>query len=316
MASEREREFYTTGQASKILGVSFRTLKRWIYSGKIKVTKTSRGWYKISKSEVDRLKADREREVDEFGRRIINFVKEQRITYQRALQVHFEDSYAQWDTYHKLCDLSGKYLKTRTYRGYRWYYPVDLKWKDVKGEADEKIGLIRLYADYSRRFTRMGVEYMDYSEFLVEQAMLQAGYTVVAKDTYYFNGIVYRVNKGQGRPRDLDYIAKIPGRDVYVGVQIKNRLEYPSSSEISQLIDICNILHLTPVLVARMSHEMRNLPVISRGGRVVIFKRYFLKPGFPRDKFNDVINMGIPIGVYKWPPEFLIRRFVDIAKNI
>jgi len=165
-----------------------------------------------------------------------------------------------------------KYLKTRIYHGYRWYYPLNLKWKDIKGEADRKIELIRLYVDYPRRYRRMGVEYLDYSEFLVEQAMLQAGYTVVSKDTYYFNGIAYRENEGQGRPKDLDYIARIPGKDVYVGVQIKNRLEYPSSSEISQLIDICNVLHLTPILVARTSHEMRNLPVISRGGRVIILR--------------------------------------------
>lgn len=71
--------------------------------------------------------------------------------------------------------------------------------------------------------------------------MLQAGYTVVSKDAYYFNGVAYRETLEPGRPKDLDFIARIPNKDVYVGVQVKNKLEYPTEKEISQLIDITNV---------------------------------------------------------------------------
>ena len=85
---------------------------------------------------------------------------------------------------------------------------------------------------------------------------------------------------------------------MYVGVQVKNKLDYPTQDEISQLIDITNVLHLKPILVARVSHEMRNAPVINRGGRVIIFKRYFLQPPFPRKEFDEINFLGIPLGVY------------------
>ncbi len=46
---------YSTGKAAKLLGVSFPTLKRWIYSGKIKAIKTSSGRWMIPESEIRKL---------------------------------------------------------------------------------------------------------------------------------------------------------------------------------------------------------------------------------------------------------------------
>jgi len=34
--SQLDKEYYTTGEAAKIIGVSFRTIKRWIYAGRIR----------------------------------------------------------------------------------------------------------------------------------------------------------------------------------------------------------------------------------------------------------------------------------------
>ncbi|HKS27655.1 MAG TPA: helix-turn-helix transcriptional regulator [Pyrinomonadaceae bacterium] len=41
--------------AAKLAGVSYLTLKRWIYSGKIKSTKTAGGHHRIARSEIERL---------------------------------------------------------------------------------------------------------------------------------------------------------------------------------------------------------------------------------------------------------------------
>jgi hypothetical protein len=88
-----------------------------------------------------------------------------------------------------------------------------------------------------------------------EQALIRAGYTVVAKDTYYFNGLSYRKNLGPGRPVDLDFIAKVPSYDnIYAGIQVKNRMEAPKSETINGLIDICRCLRLKPLLVTRIAH--------------------------------------------------------------
>jgi molybdopterin-binding protein len=42
-------------EAAKILGISYPTLKQWIYAGKIKTVKTPGGHHRVSEREIDRL---------------------------------------------------------------------------------------------------------------------------------------------------------------------------------------------------------------------------------------------------------------------
>jgi molybdopterin-binding protein len=42
-------------EAANILGISYPTLKQWIYRGKIKTTKTPGGHHRVPESEIDRL---------------------------------------------------------------------------------------------------------------------------------------------------------------------------------------------------------------------------------------------------------------------
>jgi molybdopterin-binding protein len=42
-------------EASRILGISYPTLKQWIYRGKIKTVKTPGGHHRIPESEIDRM---------------------------------------------------------------------------------------------------------------------------------------------------------------------------------------------------------------------------------------------------------------------
>jgi molybdopterin-binding protein len=42
-------------EASRILGISYPTLKQWIYHGKIKTVKTPGGHHRIPESEIDRM---------------------------------------------------------------------------------------------------------------------------------------------------------------------------------------------------------------------------------------------------------------------
>ena len=46
---------YTPRDAAKILGVSYPTIKQWIYRGKLRTAKTQGGHYRISEAEIDRL---------------------------------------------------------------------------------------------------------------------------------------------------------------------------------------------------------------------------------------------------------------------
>jgi len=54
MIKMHKKKRYSTGEAAKHLGVSFITVKRWIYAGKIKATKTPGGHYRIPESEIQR----------------------------------------------------------------------------------------------------------------------------------------------------------------------------------------------------------------------------------------------------------------------
>jgi molybdopterin-binding protein len=55
-------------EAAQILGVSYPTLKQWIYKGKIRTTKTAGGHHRVPEQEVDKL-LYRAAQGDVIGRR-------------------------------------------------------------------------------------------------------------------------------------------------------------------------------------------------------------------------------------------------------
>jgi excisionase family DNA binding protein len=304
---------YTTQETSIKLGVSFITVKRWIYSGKLKATKDSRGWWRIDEKEINRLKIKlQKRESRIIDEKIVNLVLSKKVAYQRELQICLEEDYLHKDTYATLKRLSPNKLNTVSELGNRWYFSKNDSWSDVEQIAKIKQGLQDFYRKYPRRFEKDGVVYMDYSEYLLERALLLVGYTIVAKDTYYFNGVVYRDSKTAGRPRDLDFIVKVPKKDSFLGIQVKNKMQHPTYNEVSYLLEMCRVLQLKPILVARIIHPSTYKILKNNGGRALRFKRYFLKPPFPHDKFSEIINLGIPLGVYRRCPEFLVRMLEDL----
>jgi len=161
--AEDERQSYSTGEAARLLGISFRTLKRWIYSGKISAEKTPSGRYRISSEEIDRL---RKEAIDELASETIELVSKKRVAYLRELQVCLEDKYSHTDTYDKLKMLcSTGRLNTISQEG-RWFFPVGVEWEDVVGLAQHKSELIKVYQDHPKRFELEGIVYADYSKYL------------------------------------------------------------------------------------------------------------------------------------------------------
>lgn len=236
----------------------------------------------------------------------------------RELQVCLEYDHLHENTYEVLNMLvENKELNTEIFQGYRWFFRIDLKWEDVETIALQKKELVDFYVSYPRDFRSGDVLYADYSEFLVERALIHAGYVVVSKDAYYFNGNAYRQSIGRGRPRDLDFIVYFRPKEKYLGLQIKNRLEYPKMDDVHEFLDICHTLHVLPVLVTRISHPRVYSVINNVGGKIVIFKRYFLKPEFPRDKFDEIVEgLGIPLGVYRRVPDFLVKKFEDLREEL
>jgi hypothetical protein len=311
---------YTPGKVATLLGKSYITIRRWISDQKIRASKieyTNR--YVVKRSELEALRSrNLPVTTDVFARDVIALVETRKIVYLRECQVAMEDSYNQDDTYDKLTELvANRRLETRIYRGNRWYYTTDTNWSDIQSIADEKIGLLTTYSSHPRAYTYKQIKYSDYAEFLVEWALVEAGFIIVAKETYYFNRNIFLPNAGPGRPQDLDFIALSPTNKVFVGIQVKNKLEYPKPADTSSLIDICNTLHLRPVLVTRNAHPMTFLPIQNSKGFIIVFKRYLLQPPFDRAKFKKLVyDLEIPIGVYQTTPDFLIRKFIELDKNL
>jgi molybdopterin-binding protein len=48
-------ELLTPMQAARVAGVSYPTIKQWIYRGKIQTTKTAGGHYRIPRTEIERV---------------------------------------------------------------------------------------------------------------------------------------------------------------------------------------------------------------------------------------------------------------------
>jgi hypothetical protein len=216
----------------------------------------------------------------------------------------FEEDCLHKDVHNTLIRLVKSHrVNTKSVFNDRWFFPNKLTWEEVESLAKEKLELINTYVSHPRRFEKDSIVYMDYSEYLVEQALISSGYVVVAKDTYSFNG----------RPTDLDFIAKVPQKDVFVGIQVKNRMQHPSLADVYSLLNICGHLKVRPVLVARIIHPKTYELLKENGGRALRVKRYFLQPPFPRDKFKEIVDLGIPLGVYNRPPDFLITMLTRLA---
>lgn len=308
---------YSTREAANLLGVSFITFKRWIYSGKINAVRDSRGWWRIDEKEIERLKAElRKQSWGEVEDRILSLISSKRVAYLREVQVNLEEDYLHEVTYAVLNRLCPRKLNTVSKYDSRWYFPKDLEWGAVEEIAKEKQELMNFYVKHERRVEIDGITYLDYSEYLLERALLTAGYTVVAKDSYYFNGVVYRHGNTAGRPRDLDFVAKVPESEIFVGIQIKNKMEHPKFAEVSSHLDICRVLGLKPILVGRIMHPSTYSLLKNNSGRALRCKRYFLAPPFPRDKFDAIVGMGIPLGVYQRCPQFLVDMLLKLRNEL
>jgi hypothetical protein len=69
------KKLYSTGEAAKLLGVSFITVKRWIYAGKIKAVKTPSGRYRIPESEIQRWLGVKQLSLTEAKKKIARILQ-------------------------------------------------------------------------------------------------------------------------------------------------------------------------------------------------------------------------------------------------
>jgi len=316
-----EKEYSTT-KIAELVGVANRTIYRWINDERITFRRTETGRYRFPESELNRiLKERKKRNLGKIKEVIIKTVGNKKVAYLRELQITLEDYYFHEDVT-DVCDylvVSGLLNTTDQLKwGNRWYFPKEVSWGAVESLAAHKKQLMNLYISHPRRYSRRGIIYDDYSEMFVEDALLKSGYIVVSKNAHYYNGKEYHQSgKRPGRKSDLDYIAYERSKNCAIGIQIKNRLEYPKMDDLHLLLDICRTLDLTPVLVTRLSHPRIHSVMKSNKGHIIQVKRYLLQPPFGNKAFKEITNnLRIPLGVYKWVPEFMIRRFNELREKL
>jgi len=316
-----DQKEFKTSQTAEILEVSTRTIYRWIAANEIRYSRTATGRYRFPESEIKRILEERKRRgLDKINDIIIRTVRRKEVVYLRELQITLEDIFLHEDVT-DACDglADSGSLNTETWWGNRWYFPRDVAGDQVEELANHKKQLMEIYIRHPRNLRRRGVIYDDYSEMLVEDALIKTGYVVVSKNAHYFNGKEYHQNTETrpGRKRDLDYIAYLKSKEIYIGIQIKNRLEYPRVDDVHLMLDICYTLDLFPVLVTRLSHPRIQSMFAPISGEVIQTKRYFLQPPFPRDVFEEITKkLRIPLGVYQWVPEFLLTDFEKLKEKL
>lgn len=245
---------------------------------------------------------------------LIETIHAKRVAFSREMQLSFEDLFSHWGVYNSLKKLVERNLiRTNAEWHHRWFYPANQDWTDVSKTAEEKAEVVKAYAKHDNSFSRGDVNYDDYSEFLVEQALLQTGFAIESRNTRQFNSKKASIatERHAGRPPDLDLIVSLKRRH-FLGVQVKNRLDYPEAKSIWDFLDLCGQLDLRPLFVVRMAPENVLKEIARQGGRTIIFKRWLLRPPFPRDTFQRMLELGIPVSVYRRVPDFLIVRAKEL----
>jgi len=138
-------------EACKRLGISFITLKRWIYSGKIRAIRTPTGRWMIPESEVERI----------VGGKVE--VKEVRAVI-----------YARVSSSNQKSDLERQMQHLLQYCSAKGYKVVDVLSDIASGLNTNREGLLKLFncvvnrqvdvvvVTYGDRLTRFGFEYLEY----------------------------------------------------------------------------------------------------------------------------------------------------------
>lgn len=88
-------KLYPVRDACKVLGISYPTLKQWIYKGKIKTVKTQGGHHRIPETEVDRLLPGLPREPPQGRRRNFRRISGRNQLVGRIVDVRIEGLMAQ-----------------------------------------------------------------------------------------------------------------------------------------------------------------------------------------------------------------------------
>lgn len=228
----------------------------------------------------------------------MEFLEKHETAHVTELKVALEDKYYHWITENalkKLFEGPPKRLKRRIRawaegRTATFYFLSDRTYSELAPKIEQKLPIVAEYSklgEVEKPGEKPGIKAEDF----IISCFVEAGYTVVARETRFFNGQTYP----QGKTLDLIVYGREENR--WYGVQIKNRLQYPPWDTAADLVDMCNYLGLVPWFVKRWWPKCWIWDLITSGGFVTLFpdRKWLLTEQYAQTARRIRENTQIPV---------------------
>ena len=168
----------------------------------------------------------------------------------------------------------------------------------IQKKIDVSARWIRKYSD--NEVTNMTGHHL---HDIVKAELRAQGFEITSEDTKKYLEIEWPETK-----QTLDIIAKHKIRNLTIGVEIKNTLRPVPISEISEKIQICQHLGITPVFACRWLEPYRD-GIESKGGFLWQFKKQMYPKG--QERFVETLRkrFKFPVEVNSELPPTAIKEF-------
>jgi hypothetical protein len=227
--------------------------------------------------------------LDEASSRLLRFFDEQpdEVFYEMQLEVIFEDDYFHWITTKALARLrdGGKIHSSLELLpdvgNIRFYFHRRNRY--WRRKAAEIKSLVQMFSRPS--FTRaLGNQ----GELLTDAGLSRVGFMERARNVSEFNGARWTESK-----HNLDRIFEKDG--IFYGTEIKNRLSYISQSEFQIKSQMCKVLRLKPLFIARMMPRSYIYELFQHQGFALIMKHQFYPLGYEdfAKKVRDRLHLPV-----------------------
>lgn len=146
-----------------------------------------------------------------------------------------------------------------------------------------------------------------FCESIVEEALTKAGFVTVSRNakTRYFRGRTYP------RKNDLDFIAYSGG--VFYGIEVKNTISVPDSSDIGRKKDVAEFHDIQFLLIARSLGHL-SYEIFQDGGMYIEFGKLIWSPKFSSFAERVEEKLLYPVICTNESPDLLISKSKKIPK--
>lgn len=226
-----------------------------------------------------------------------------RVYYQRQLQVLLEREFFHWVTARALAEMhsAGEIETTKEAVGFG---AVRFFWRKAhrywRRELRSLAETIQAYsaADFAEGLGR-------HAETMFDAALPRAGLRYLAENVKEYGGV-----KWEKTGHDLDRIFELDG--VAYGVEIKNKLQYIDQVEFDVKLALCFELKLKPLFIMRALPRTYAYRVIRQGGYAMVFRHHLYPHGHSEFAKRVREQTGMPVDSPRAIYQGTLDRFLAI----